>query len=355
MMERRKTRKIMVGDVAVGGDAPISIQSMTKTDTRDVAATLEQIKSLEEEGCEIVRLAVPDETAAAALKEIARSITIPLIADIHSDFRLAIESMRAGAVGVRINPGNIGGRREVGKVVDEARARGIPLRIGVNSGSLPRRILGKYGHPVPEALVEAALEAVGMVEEMDYDQMKISLKASSVPDTIRAYELAAGRTDYPFHIGLTEAGPIYQGSIKSAVALGSLLARGIGDTIRVSLTADPTHEVKVAKFILSSLKLRAFGPDIVSCPTCGRCEIDLVAIVEDVQRRIREEGIKKSLVVAVMGCVVNGPGEAREADIGIALGKRKAVLFRKGEVVANVALSDVVDALIREIENWQHS
>ena len=351
MIERRKTRQIMVGDVPVGGGAPVSIQSMTKTDTRDVEATVGQVRALEEEGCEIIRSAVPDEAAAVALGRIIDGISIPMIADIHFDYRLAIASMEAGAAGVRINPGNIGGRRELGKIVDAARAREIPLRIGVNSGSLPRKILEKYGRPVPEALVEAAMEAVGMIESMGFDRMKISLKASNVPDTIRAYELAAERTDYPLHIGLTEAGPVYPGSIKSAVALGTLLARGIGDTIRVSLTADPVHEVRAAKLILSALKLRSFGPDIVSCPTCGRCETDLISIVEEVQRRIREERLTGDMVIAVMGCVVNGPGEAREADVGIAMGKKKAVFFRKGEVVAHVAVPDIVNALMKEIRN----
>lgn len=353
MIERRKTKRIMVGDVPVGGGAPVSIQSMTKTDTRDVEATIGQIRALEEEGCEIIRSAVPDEDAAAALGRIIDGISIPMIADIHFDYRLAIASMEAGAAGVRINPGNIGDRKGVEMIVEEARARKIPLRIGVNSGSLPEKMLKKYGGPSPEALVEAALEAVGMIESMGFDRMKISLKASNVPDTIRAYELAAERTDYSLHIGLTEAGPLYPGSIKSAVALGTLLARGIGDTIRVSLTADPVHEVRAAKLILSSLKLRSFGPDIVSCPTCGRCETDLIEIVEDVQRRIREEKVTAGIVVAVMGCVVNGPGEAREADVGIAMGKKKGVLFRKGEVVAHVAVPDIVNALISEIKNWR--
>ena len=349
MIERRKTKRIMVGAVAVGGGAPVSIQSMTKTDTRDVAATLEQIRVLEGEGCEIIRAAVPDEEAAEALGRIVPAISIPMVADVHFDFRLAIASMKAGAASVRINPGNIGGRAGVEAIAREARERGVALRIGVNAGSLPRKILEKHGGPAPEALVEAAMDAVGALEGMGFDRMKLSLKASNAPDTVRAYELVSERTDYPLHVGLTEAGPLYAGSIKSAVAIGTLLAHGIGDTIRVSLTAHPVHEVRAAKLILGSLRLRSFGPDIVSCPTCGRCEIDLVSIVEKVQERIRQGGIKKEMTVAVMGCVVNGPGEAREADVGIAMGKKNAVLFRKGEVVATVAVSGIVDALMREI------
>ena len=347
--ERRKTRQIHVGTVRIGGGAPIAVQSMTNTDTRDVAGTVAQVERLFEAGCEIVRLAVPDQEACAALGEIKSRVKPPLIADIHFDHRLAIAAIRAGADALRINPGNIGGKREIKKILDEAGARGVPIRIGVNAGSLSRRILKKYGHPVPEAMVESALESIALFEDLGFDRMKISLKSSNVQHTVSAYQLLSRQVDYPLHLGVTEAGTLIAGSVKSAIGIGILLFMGIGDTFRVSLTRDPLEEVKVAYEILRALDIRHRGPEIISCPTCGRTEIDLFGLVEKVEHGLA--GIVEAPRVAVMGCVVNGPGEAKEADIGIAGGRGQGVLFKKGRLVRKIPEADLADQLIAEVKS----
>jgi (E)-4-hydroxy-3-methylbut-2-enyl-diphosphate synthase len=347
-VQRRKSRRIYVGRAPIGDGAPVAVQSMTNTDTRDVSATVAQIKRLEEVGCEIVRLAVPDELAADALKLIKREVSVPLIADIHFDYRLAISAIKAGADGLRINPGNIGGRDKLEKVINEARTRDIPIRIGVNAGSLQKDILEKYGHPTPEAMVESALKHIRLFEDMDFTNIKISMKSSNVLNTISAYELLSDKTDYPFHLGVTEAGTLISGTVKNAIGIGMLLYKGIGDTIRVSLSRDPVEEVKAAYEILRALDMRHRGPEIISCPTCGRTEIDLFSIVEAVEKGL--EGITASPKVAVMGCVVNGPGEAREADIGVAGGRGQGVLFKKGEVIDKFPEEELAAALIREVK-----
>lgn len=347
-IKRRKSRRIYVGSVPIGDGAPVSVQSMTNTDTRDVRATVAQIKGLEDAGCEIVRLAVPDQDAAEALYRIKQEVTAPLIADIHFDYRLAVAAMKSGADGLRINPGNIGGRDRLEKVIQEAKTRDIPIRIGVNAGSLQKDILEKYGHPTPEAMAESALEHIGLFEEMDFTNIKISMKSSNVLNTIFAYRLLADKTDYPFHLGVTEAGTLISGTVKNALGIGMLLYEGIGDTMRVSLSRDPVEEVKVGYEILRSLDLRHRGPEIISCPTCGRTEIDLFSIVEAVEKGL--QGITASPKVAVMGCVVNGPGEAREADIGVAGGRGQGVLFKKGEVVSKFPEEELAEVLIREVK-----
>ena len=336
-----------MGNVAVGGDAPIAVQSMTNTDTRDVPATVAQIEELFTAGCEIVRLAVPDLEAAEAFRDIKAAARPPLIADIHFDFRLALAALRAGADGLRINPGNIGGPSAVKSVVREARAREIPIRIGVNAGSLPKSILAKHGHPTAEAMVESALEHVRLLEDLAYDRIKISLKSSSVLTTISAYELLSDKVDYPLHLGVTEAGTLIAGTVKNALAVGMLLFKGIGDTLRVSLSRPPVEEVKVAYEILRALELRHRGPEIISCPTCGRCEIDLFKVVEAVEEAL--SGMQASPRVAVMGCVVNGPGEAREADVGVAGGRGQGLLFRKGKAVKKIPEKDLARVLIEEV------
>ena len=347
-IKRRATKKIRVGDVFIGGDAPITVQSMTNTDTRDVKSTIEQIKRLEEAGCDIVRVAVPDNEAASAIADIKKAIRIPLVADIHFDYRLALVCMENGADKIRLNPGNIGGRERVRAVVDQAKARGIPIRIGVNSGSVEKSILEKYGGVTPEGMVESALNHARILEDLDFDLIVISLKASSVPMTIAAYRLMSERSRYPLHIGVTEAGTVRMGTIKSSIGLGCLLAEGIGDTMRVSLTGDPAEEVKVGQEILRSLGLRTGGVDLVSCPTCGRCQIDLINIANEVEERLKS--IKKNIKVAVMGCAVNGPGEAREADIGIAGGKGEVLLFKKGQIIRKIPQDRAVEELMAEIE-----
>ena len=347
-VKKRKSRRIYVGRVPIGDGAPIAVQSMTNTDTRDVSSTIAQIKRLEDAGCEIVRLAVPDEIAAHALSRIKGEVSAPLIADIHFDYRLAIAAMKAGADGLRINPGNIGGRDKLEKVIDEARTRGVPIRIGVNSGSLQKDILDKYGHPTAEAMAESALEHIRLFEEMDFTNIKISMKSSNVLDTISAYRLLSHQTDYPFHLGITEAGTLISGTVKNAIGIGLLLYEGIGDTMRVSLSRDPSEEIKSAYEILRALDLRHRGPEIISCPTCGRTEIDLFSIVEAVEKGLH--GITASPKVAVMGCVVNGPGEAREADIGIAGGRGQGVLFKKGEVVGKFPEEELATVLIKEVK-----
>lgn len=337
-----------MGSVAIGGDAPISVQSMANTDTRNVQATVEQIQRLTKVGCEIIRVAVPDLEAAQALKGIKSQITIPLIADIHFDYRLALEAIEAGVDGLRINPGNIGSEDKVKAVVDRAKDRGLPIRIGVNAGSLEKHLLERFGHPTGEAMVESALHHVHILEKLNFDQIKISLKASNVPLMLEAYRLLAQKVDYPLHVGVTEAGTVTSGTIKSAVGIGALLAEGIGDTIRVSLTGDPAHEVRVGFEILKALGLREKGATLISCPTCGRCEINLIEIAEQVEARLLQ--VDKPIKVAVMGCVVNGPGEAREADIGIAGGKGVGLLFKKGEIVRKVDENQLVQTLLEELD-----
>lgn len=348
-MIRRKTRQIHIGSIAVGGDAPISIQSMTNTPTGDADATIDQISRLTKAGCDIVRVTVPDQEALEALPRILRQIKLPLIADIHFDYRLALGAIEAGVQGLRLNPGNIGGKERVREVAKAAGERGIPIRIGVNAGSLEKNLLAKYGHAVPQAMVESALSHIRMLEEVNFFNIKVSLKASSVPVMMDAYKLLAQHSDYPFHVGVTEAGTVRRGSIKSAVGIGALLAQGIGDTIRVSLTADPVEEVFVAREILRALGLRKEGIDFISCPTCGRTKIDLVKIAGEVEDRLSGYRIIKPITVAVMGCVVNGPGEAREADFGIAGGTGEGLLFSKGEVIAKLPEDQLVDRLVEEV------
>lgn len=348
MEARKKTRIIYVGDVPIGGDHPIVVQSMTKTDTTDVKSTVRQIKSLESSGCEIIRLAVPDMHTAKALSKIKKSINIPMIADIHFDWRLALEAIKQGVDGLRINPGNIGAKWKVKEVVSAAEDKEIPIRIGVNAGSLEKDLLQKYGHPLSEALVESAGRHVQILEELNFTNIKVSLKASDVLKTVEAYRLFSKTYDYPLHIGISEAGPPSTGIIKSSVGLGILLAEGIGDTIRVSLTANPEEEVRVAYAILGSLGLRKRGVNIISCPTCGRCKIDLRKLVTKVEKRVKK--LDKPLTIAVMGCVVNGPGEAREADFGIAGGKGRGILFKKGKIIKRLNEENLLEALLKEIE-----
>ncbi|MDR3563763.1 MAG: flavodoxin-dependent (E)-4-hydroxy-3-methylbut-2-enyl-diphosphate synthase [Negativicutes bacterium] len=350
MMERKLTRQLQVGKVLVGGNAPITVQSMTNTKTHDVPATVAQIHKLAQAGCDIVRLAVPDMAAAEALADIKAAVgEIPLIADIHFDYRLALCAVERGIDGLRLNPGNIGDHEQIAAVVKAAQKRGIPIRIGVNAGSLDKSLLVKYGgHATAEAMVESALGHVALLTEHDFQAIKISLKANDVPLTIRAYQLLAQAVDFPLHLGITEAGTINTGIIKSAVGIGALLAQGIGDTIRVSLTGDPVEEVRVGNEILKALGLKEYGPTLVSCPTCGRCEIDLVSIAGAVEDKLKT--FKKPLKVAVMGCVVNGPGEAKDADIGIAGGRGQGLLFRKGEIVMKVPEDRLIETLLTEID-----
>lgn len=347
-VKRKKTRRIYVGHIPIGGGSPIAVQSMTNTDTRDVSSTIHQIEQLSEAGCEIVRLAIPDREAVVAFKEIKSKVKTPLIADIHFDHRLALASLDAGADGLRINPGNIGAHKSVAKVVKVAGDLNVPIRIGVNSGSLQKEILQKYSHPSPEAMVESAMKHVEFIESLGFDQIKISLKSSNVINTIEAYELLSEKVDYPLHLGVTEAGTLISGTVKSALGIGYLLANGIGDTLRVSLTRDPVEEVRVAYEILRALNIRRRGPEIISCPTCGRCEIDLFGIVDKVERAL--SGIEASPKVAIMGCVVNGPGEAKEADIGVAGAKGQGILFKKGKVLRKVPENRLAEVLISEVK-----
>ena len=348
MFPRRKTRPVAVGRVVVGGGAPIVVQTMTKTDTRDVRATVAQIRRLEKAGAEIVRLAVPDRKAAAALREIRSRVRVPLIADIHFDHRLALAALDAGVDGLRLNPGNIGSADGVREVVRAAAERQAPIRIGVNSGSLDRDIMARAGGATAAAMAESALGHVRLLEDLGFRLIKISLKASDVPRTLEAYRLLAGRVDYPFHAGITEAGRLFAGSIKSSTGLALLLAEGLADTIRVSLTAPPEKEVFVAWQILQALGLRSRGANFVSCPTCGRCEVDLMPVAARVEKAV--QALRVPLTVAVMGCTVNGPGEAREADIGLACGRGSGVIFRKGKLLKRVAAARMADELIAEIE-----
>ena len=342
------TKQIMVGGVPVGGGAPVSIQSMCNTPTADVRATVEQILRLEEAGCEIIRVAVPDMEAARAIGPIRQAIHIPLVADIHFDYRLALECARQGVDKIRINPGNIGGADRVRAVADACRERGIPIRIGVNGGSLEKNLLEKYGGVTAQALMESALGHVGLLHDCDFDDICISVKCSDVAVNMAAYRLLREKTDYPLHLGVTEAGTPSMGILKSAMGIGGLLCLGVGDTMRVSLTADPVEEVLAAKKILSAAGVRRFGPNLISCPTCGRTKYDMIPIAREVERRL--EGCDKQITVAVMGCVVNGPGEASAADVGIAGGQGEGLVFRRGKILYKVPQDKLVDALMDEIE-----
>lgn len=344
---RKNTKVINVGSVKIGGNNPIVVQSMTNTKTYDINSTVKQITALAEAGCDIVRVAVPKMEDAEALVAIKKQISLPLIADIHFDYRLALKALEAGVDGLRLNPGNIGKKEYVKAVVTAAKERNVPIRIGVNAGSLNQKILLKYGGITAEGMVESALEHIRILEENNFDNIKISLKAHDVPLTIAAYKLMADTVNYPLHLGITEAGTIKSGIIKSAVGIGALLAQGIGDTFRISLTGDPVEEVKVANEILKALNLREYGPVMISCPTCGRCNIDLAKIANEVE--ILLANIKKPIKVAVMGCVVNGPGEAKSADVGIAGGKGQGLVFRHGEIVRTVSEEQLVAELFKEI------
>ncbi len=348
---RRQTRTIYVGNVPIGGAHPVVVQSMTNTDTRNISATLAQIRRLEECGCEIIRVAVPDYQAAQAIKEIKKNIQIPLVADIHFDWRLAIEALNSGADCIRINPGNIKGLENVKRIIEAAKAYEAAIRIGVNAGSLEKDIRRKYGGATPEALVESALRHLDfIVGDLGFENLKVSLKSSDVWTTIEAYRLFSKKSDFPLHLGVTEAGGLIAGTVKSAFALGLLLSEGIGDTIRVSLTRDPEEEVHVAYEILRAVGLRSRGPEIISCPTCGRCEIDLFTIAEEVERFARK--IKAPIKLAVMGCVVNGPGEAREADVGLAGGRGVGIIFRKGKIIKKVPEEEILPAFFAEVETF---
>ena len=351
MITRRKTRTIQVGPVPVGGDAPIAVQSMCNTDTSDVEATVAQIHRLEQVGCEIIRVAVVDLEAARAIRAIRDRITIPLIADIHFDSRLAVAAMENGAQGIRINPGNLGGPDKLARVVDAARSHGVPIRVGVNSGSIEKGLLKTYGYPTPErpdALIESALTNVRLLEEQGFTEIKISIKSSDTLTTIAGYRQLADRTDYPLHIGVTEAGGLIAGTVKSSVALGILLSEGIGDTFRISLTRDPEEEIRVAWELLRCLRIRERGPELISCPTCGRTRIDLFPLAEEVERVLQT--MKTPLKVAVMGCVVNGPGEAREADIGIAGGIGVGIIFKKGRIWKKLPEKELLPVFLEELK-----
>ena len=344
---RRKTKQIKVRDVVIGGGAPIVVQSMTKTDTRDGKATLRQIRRLEKAGCEIIRLAIPDEEAATAFGEMRKMVKIPLIADIHFDHKLALSCLEKGVDGLRINPGNIGSKTKVRQVAKMAKDRNVPIRIGVNSGSLEKDLLQKHGSVTAEAMVESALRHVRILEDLDFTQIKISLKASDVIRTVRAYQILAKQVDYPFHAGITEAGSLIRGTVKSAVGLALLLREGLADTIRVSLTAPPEEEVRVGYHILSSLDIRRRGPNVITCPVCGRCEVDLFRISSRIEKQL--VSVERSLDVAVMGCMVNGPGEAKEADIGLACGRGVGVIFKKGRLFRRVHEEMIVPEFVKEV------
>ncbi len=345
---RRKTRRITLGGVPIGGGAPVVVQSMTNTDTRDVKATVRQINELARAGCEVVRVALLDMDAAKSLDKIKKAISIPLVADVHFDHRLALTAIDRGVDGLRINPGNIGGKNKVKELVKAAKERGVPIRIGVNSGSLEKDLLKKYGKPTPEALVESAMRHVRILEDLNFLDMKISIKASDVPTTVDAYRLMSKAAKYPLHIGVTEAGTLFSGTVKSSVGLGILLAEGIGDTMRVSLTANPVEEVRAAWEMLKALHLRQRGVNIISCPTCGRTQIDVIGLAQEVERRLSH--VTRPFDVAVMGCIVNGPGEAAQADMGIAGGRGRGLLFRKGEIIKKLKEDELADALVSEVE-----
>jgi (E)-4-hydroxy-3-methylbut-2-enyl-diphosphate synthase len=351
MITRRKSRKVYVGGVPIGGDAPITVQTMTKTKTSDIEATVRQIKEAEEAGCDIIRVTVNDKEAAETIKEIVRRSNIPIVADIHFNHIFALKAIEAGVAKVRINPGNIGSEERIKEVLTKAKERKIPIRIGVNSGSLEEEILEKHGYPTAEALYESAMKHVKICEKYGFEDIVISVKSTDVRLMIEAYRMIAERTDYPLHLGVTEAGTTRVGTIKSAVGIGTLLAEGIGDTIRVSLTDDPVKEVEVGKEILRSLGLATRNVEIIACPTCGRLEVDLFTITNKLEAAVKD--IKKPVKVALLGCVVNGPGEASEADIGIAAGKGVAILYRKGEVVKRIKEEEIVDVLLEEIKNFE--
>ncbi|MCI9418683.1 MAG: flavodoxin-dependent (E)-4-hydroxy-3-methylbut-2-enyl-diphosphate synthase [Eubacterium sp.] len=346
-----KTREISIGDVTIGGGNPVAVQSMTNTKTEDAGATAAQIHRLEQAGCDIVRVAVPTMEAAEAIAQIKRQVSVPVVADIHFDYRLAIAAVSHGADKIRINPGNIGSQERIQAVVDKCRERNVPIRVGVNSGSLEKHLLEKYGGVTPEALVESALDQVRIIEGMAYENLVISIKSSDVLQGIRAHERIASETDYPLHVGITESGTVMSGSIKSAVGIGNILYQGIGDTIRVSLTGDPVEEVKAAHLILKSLGLKKGGISVVSCPTCGRTQIDLIGLATRVEEMVQDFDL--DIKVAVMGCVVNGPGEAREADLGIAGGIGEGLLIRKGEVIRKVPEDELLEALRQELLHWE--
>lgn len=346
-----KTREIHIGDRVIGGGNPILIQSMTNTKTSDVEATVAQILQLEKAGCDIIRCTINDEAAADAIPAIKKQIHIPLVGDIHFDYRLAIKAIENGVDKIRINPGNIGGQENLAKVVEAARKRNIPIRVGVNSGSLEKNLVEKYGGVTAEGIVESALDKVHMIEELDYHNIVISIKSSDVMMCVRAHELIADKTDYPLHVGITESGTVTRGNIKSSVGLGIILHEGIGDTIRVSLTGDPVDEILSAKLILKALGLRKGGVELVSCPTCGRTEIDLIGLANKVEKLVSDYD-HLNIKVAVMGCVVNGPGEAKEADLGIAGGKGCGLLIKKGEIVGRLSEDEFIPALKRELDNW---
>ena len=353
LIKRKKTRQIKIGNVKVGGTAPVVVQSMTNTFTQDIANTVSQIHRLEKAGCEIVRVAVPDLEAAKAISSIKQKISIPIIADIHFDYRLAVASIQSGADGLRINPGNIGSDKKVKAIVDCAADFDIPIRIGVNSGSLEKDILKKYNGVTAEAMAESAMRHIDLLKSFDFQNIKISIKASDVHRTVAAYRLISSKTDLPLHVGVTEAGGLYSGIVKSSLGIGMLLAEGIGDTLRVSLTRDPVEEVRVGFEILKALEIRRFGPDIISCPTCGRCKIDLFDIAERVEKALLLKPLPIKL--AIMGCVVNGPGEAKEADIGIAGGDGTGILFKKGKVIKKVPEDKLVDVLLAEVDKLERT
>jgi (E)-4-hydroxy-3-methylbut-2-enyl-diphosphate synthase len=350
-IQRRKTRQVNVGGVLVGGASPISVQSMTATKTEDTKSTVEQIKKLQDAGCEIIRVAVPNEKAVSAFREIKKQISIPIVADIHFDYRLAIDSIKAGADKIRINPGNIGSKDRVQKILKTAKEYEIPIRIGVNSGSVEKDLLEKYGFPCEEAMVESAVRHVEFCQDFGFDDLVISIKSSDVATMIRSYQMLSEKVDFPLHLGVTEAGLKEKGSVKSAIGIGNLLWQGIGDTIRVSLTEDPVEEIKVGYEILKSLGLRKHGINIISCPTCGRIEVDLIEVVKKIEKKL--DGINKDLTISILGCAVNGPGEAREADIGLACGKHTALIYKKGKTVKKIQEEEIVDFLIQEVENWK--
>ena len=350
MIKRKETKEVTIGNLHLGGNNPVVIQSMCNTDTRNVEKTVKQIHELEKEGCELVRVAVLDMEAAQAIQQIKKQIHIPLVADIHFDYKLALEVMRNGIDKVRINPGNIGAEERIKQVVEMAKEKKIPIRIGVNSGSLEKYLIEKYHGVTPQGLVESALNHVKILEKYHFEDIVVSIKASNVAFSLDAYSLLSESIPYPIHVGITEAGTVWSGSIKSAVGIGAILSKGIGDTIRVSLTGNPVEEVKVAKEILKSLDLRKFGIEFISCPTCGRTQIDLISIANEVEEKCRK--LNKNIKVAVMGCIVNGPGEAREADIGIAGGKGEGLLFKKGEIIRKVPENQLIDELMKEIENF---
>ncbi len=348
-MNRVKTKKIKIGNIYVGGDYRITIQSMTNTDTRNVCKTVNQIKELQNAGCDIIRCAVPDIEASEAISEIVKCTEVPLVADIHFDYKLALKSIENGIAALRINPGNIGSIDKVREVAKAAKSKNIPIRIGVNSGSLQKNILNKYGKVCAEALVESALEHVNILENVNFDDIVISIKSSNVLQMIESYKIISEKVDYPLHLGVTEAGTLWRGTIKSSIGIGSLLSQGIGDTIRVSLTGDPVEEVRVGRELLKALGYLNEGVEFISCPTCGRTEINLIKIAEEVEKKLGE--CNKNIKVAVMGCIVNGPGEAREADIGIAGGHGEGLIFKKGKIIKKVDEKDLVDELLKEIEN----